>query len=208
MNYPLSEEERIIQKTARDFATKDLAPVAEAANKEGTFPDEVYTKLGELGFMGITVPEEYGGVGLNNFSLVLVLEEISRVCASTAVTMSVHNSLTNWAIKTYGSEDLKKRYLPRLATAEILGAYALTEPSAGSDVSSVRMSAVKKGNEYILNGTKIFISTGNKAGAVIVFARTNPDDRKHGLSAFVVEPDFPGFSVGKIEKKMGLKAST
>ena len=208
MNYPLSEEERIIQKTARDFATKDLAPVAEAANKEGTFPDEVYTKLGELGFMGITVPEEYGGVGLNNFSLVLVLEEISRVCASTAVTMSVHNSLTNWAIKTYGSEDLKKRYLPRLATAEILGAYALTEPSAGSDVSSVRMSAVKKGNEYILNGTKIFISTGNKAGAVIVFARTTPDDRKHGLSAFVVEPDFPGFSVGKIEKKMGLKAST
>jgi len=208
MRYPLSEEERIMQKTARDFATKELAPIAEKANKEGLFPDDLYRKLGELGFMGITVPEEYGGVGLGNFSLALVLEEISRVCASTAVTMSVHNSLTNWAIMKYGSEELKKRYLPRLVTGEILGAYALTEPAAGSDVSAMRLSAVRKGEEYILNGTKIFISTGDKAGAIIVFARTDPEDRKHGISAFVVEPDFPGFSVGKKEKKMGLKAST
>jgi len=208
MKYWLTEEERIMQKTARDFAQKELAPVAEQANKEGTWPGEIYSKLGELGFLGITLPEEYGGVGLGNFCLVLVLEEISRVCASTAVTMSVHNSLTNWAILKYGSEQLKKKYLPRLATGEILGAYAVTEPSAGSDVSAMRLSAVKKGDEYILNGTKIFISTGDKAGAIIVFARTDPEDKKHGLSAFVVEPDFPGFSVGKHEQKMGLKAST
>jgi len=208
MKYWLTEEERIMQKTARDFAQKELAPVAEQANKEGTWPGEIYSKLGELGFLGITLPEEYGGVGLGNFCLVLVLEEISRVCASTAVTMSVHNSLTNWAILKYGSEELKKKYLPRLATGEILGAYAVTEPSAGSDVSAMRLSAVRKGDEYILNGTKIFISTGDKAGAIIVFARTDPEDKKHGLSAFVVEPDFPGFSVGKHEQKMGLKAST
>jgi alkylation response protein AidB-like acyl-CoA dehydrogenase len=204
----LSEEEKMIQKTARDFANKDLEKVAEESNKKGIFQDEIYHKLGELGFMGITVPEEYGGVNMGSFCLVLALEEISRVCASTAVTLSVHNSLTNWAILEYGSEKVRKRYLPRLATGEILGAYALTEPQAGSDVASVRLSAEKKGGEYILNGTKLFISTGDKAGAVIVFARTDPQDRKRGISAFVVEPSFPGFSVGKIEHKMGLKAST
>lgn len=198
----------MIQKTARDFARKELAPVAAETNESGRFPEEIYRTLGDLGFMGITLPEEYGGVHLGSFCLVLALEEIAAVCASTAVTMSVHNSLTNWAILTYGSDELHKRYLPRLASAEIIGAYAITESEAGSDVAAMRMSAVRKGEEYILNGAKIFISTGDKAGAIIVFARTDPKERTRGISAFVVEPGFKGFSIGKVEKKMGLKAST
>jgi butyryl-CoA dehydrogenase len=208
MRYPLTEEERMIRKTARDFARKELAPVAVEANETGRFPGEIFRSLGQLGFMGMTVPEEYGGVKLGNFCLILALEEIARVCASTAVAMSVHNSLTNWAILTYGSDELRKRYLPRLASAEMLGAYAITESEAGSDVAAMRMSAVRKGNEYILNGAKIFISTGDKAGAIIVFARTDAKERTRGISAFVVEPGFSGFSIGKTEKKMGLKAST
>ncbi len=208
MKLELDEQERMIQKTARDFARKELRPIVAENDEKGIFPEEIFTKLGELGFMGITVPEEYGGVGLGNFCLVLALEEINRVCPSTGVTMSVHNSLTNWAIFTYGSDALRKKYLPKLATGEIIGAYAVTEPEAGSDVAAIRMSAVKSDDEYVLNGTKIFITTGDRAGATIVFARTDPDDRKRGLSAFVVEPGFPGFSVGKVEHKMGLKAST
>ena len=208
MNYPLTEEERMIQKTARDFARKELAPVAIEANEKGMFPDEIIKKLGALGFMGITVPEEYGGVNFGSFCLALALEEVSAVCASTGVTMSVHNSLTNWAILTYGDETLRKRYLPLLASGEMLGAYAITESEAGSDVAAMRLSAVRTGSDYILNGTKIFISAGDKAGAIIVFGRTDPKDRTRGISAFVVEPSFKGFSIGKIEKKMGLKAST
>jgi butyryl-CoA dehydrogenase len=208
MRYPLSEEERMIQNTAREFANKDLSAIAAKINEQGIFPDEIYSKLGELGFMGMTVPEAYGGVGLSHFCLVLALEEISRVCASTAVAVSVHNSLVNWAILKYGSAELRERYLGPLSSAELIGAYALTEPEAGSDVAALRCSAEKRGNEYIMNGTKIFISTGDKAGVIVVFARTDQEDRKHGISAFIVEPGFPGFSIGKIENKMGLKAST
>jgi len=208
MQFDLTEEERMIQKTARDFARKELAPVAKENNEKGIFPAEIYAKLAGLGFLGMTMPEKYGGVDLGTFSLVLVLEEISRVCASTSVVLSVQNSLINWAILKYGSEELRDAYLPRLASGEILGAYALTEPAAGSDVAALQLSAVRTGDEYILNGTKIFISTGDKAGVVIVFGRTDPHERTHGISAFVVEPDFPGFSVGKVEDKMGLKAST
>ena len=208
MQFDLTEEERMIQKTARDFARKELAPVAKENNEKGIFPAEIYAKLAGLGFLGMTMPEKYGGVDLGTFSLVLVLEEISRVCASTSVVLSVQNSLINWAILKYGSEELRDAYLPRLASGEILGAYALTEPAAGSDVAALQLSAVRTGDEYILNGTKIFISTGDKAGVVIVFGRTDPHERTHGISAFIVEPDFPGFSVGKVEDKMGLKAST
>jgi alkylation response protein AidB-like acyl-CoA dehydrogenase len=208
MKFGLDEQERMIQKTARDFARKELGPIVAKNDEAGRFPEEIFSKLGELGFMGITVPEEYGGVDLGNFCLVLALEEINRICPSTGVTMSVHNSLTNWAILSYGSESLRKKYLPKLAAGEIIGAYAVTEPEAGSDVAAIRTSAVKNGDEYVLNGTKIFITTGDKAGAIIVFARTDPENRKRGISAFVVEPDYPGFSVGKVEHKMGLKAST
>jgi len=198
----------MIQQTAREFARKELAPVAIEANEKGVFPDEIFKQLGALGFMGMMLPEEYGGVHLGSFCLALALEEVSAVCASTGVTMSVHNSLTNMTILKYGSETLRKRYLPRLASGEILGAYAITESEAGSDVAAMRLSASRKGSDYILNGTKIFISTGDRAGAIIVFGRTDPKDRTRGISAFVVEPSFDGFSIGKTEKKMGLKAST
>ena len=208
MRYPLTEEERMIQNTSLEFARKDLAAVAVENNEKGIYPEEIFKKLGELGFMGMTVPEEYGGVGMSNLCLVLALEEISRVCASTAVAMSVHNSLVNWAILKYGSDYLKSRYLPGLASAEMIGAYALTEPAAGSDVNALRLTAERKGDEYILNGTKIFISTGNKAQVIVVFGRTDPEDRTRGISAFLVEPDHPGFSIGKVEHKMGLRAST
>jgi alkylation response protein AidB-like acyl-CoA dehydrogenase len=208
MRYPLTEEERMIQSTSREFARKDLAAVAVENNEQGIFPEAIFKKLGELGFLGITVPEEYGGVGMSNLCLVLALEEISRVCASTAVVMSVQNSLVNWAILKYGSDYLKNRYLPGLATAELISAYALTEPAAGSDVGALQLTAERKGDEYILNGTKIFISTGDRAHVIAVFGRTAPDDRTRGISAFLVEPDYPGFSVGKVEHKMGLNAST
>ncbi len=208
MNFNLTEEERMIRQTAIDFSRKDLAAVAEKANRDGQFQDGIYKKLGELGFLGLTVPEAYGGVGFGNFCLAMAIEEISRVCASTAVAVSVHNSLVNYIVLNSGSEKMRERYLPRLASGEILGAYAVTESEAGSDVSAIRMSAVRKGDEYLLNGSKIFISTGDKAGAVIVIARTDQSNRTGGLSAFLVEPDFSGFSIGKVEHKMGLKAST
>ena len=198
----------MLQKTARDYARKALAPIAAEANEKGIFPESVFKALGELGFMGITMPEDYGGVNLGNFCLVLALEEISAVCASTGVTLSVHNSLTNWCVLKYGSEELRKRLLPQLVSGHMLGAYAITEADAGSDVSAMRLSASRKGNEYILNGSKLFISTGDKAGAIIVFGRTDPGSRTKGISAFVVEPSFEGFSIGKHEKKMGLRAST
>ncbi len=204
----LTEEERMIQKTARDFARKDIAAVVEESNRDGVFQEEIYRKLSELGFMGMMMPEEYGGAGFGNLCLVLALEEISRVCPSTAIAVSVHNSLANYIIFKWGSDDLKKKYLPRMTSGEAIGVYALTEPNAGSDVSAIRMSAVRDGDEYILNGSKIFISTGDKAGVIIVIARTDLKARTRGLTAFAVEPDFPGFSIGKVEHKMGMKAST
>jgi alkylation response protein AidB-like acyl-CoA dehydrogenase len=154
------------------------------------------------------MPEKYGGFDMGNMSLVLSLEEISRVCPSTAIAVSVHNSLANYIINRWGSDSLKERYLPRMTSGEAIGVYALTEPNAGSDVTAISTSAVRDGGEYVLNGSKIFISTGDKAGVIVVIARTDKNERTKGLTAFVVEPGFPGFSVGKIEHKMGMKAST
>ncbi len=204
----LTEEERMIQKTARDFARKEIAAVVEESNRDGVFQDEIYRKLSELGFMGMMIPEEYGGVGFGNLCLVLAIEEISRVCPSTTIAISVHNSLANHIIYNWGNDSLKEKYLPRMTSGEALGVYALTEPNAGSDVAAIRMSAVKDGDEYVLNGSKIFISTGDKAGVILLVACTDPEKRTRHLTAFVVEPDFSGFSIGKVEHKMGMKAST
>ena len=208
MSIDLTEEERMIRKTARDFARKEIAEKVEESNREGIFREEIYRKLAELGFMGITMPEEYGGVGFSNLSLALALEEISRVCPSTAIAVSVHNSLANYIILRWGSDYLKEKYLPRMTSGEAIGAYALTEPNAGSDVAAIGMSAVRDGDDYVLNGSKIFISTGDRAGVIVTVARTNPTGRSRGLTAFVIEPGFPGFSVGRVEHKMGMKAST
>ncbi len=198
----------MIQETAREFANTEIAAVADANYASGTFPLEIIKKLGELGFMGMLVPEKYGGTALGNFCLVLALEEVNRVCASTGVTMSVHNSLTCGSLVKYGSEYLKEKYLPKLATGEFIGAYALSEPDSGSDAASLTASAVKDGNEYILNGTKSFITTGADADVFTVMLRTDPKERTRGITTFILEPGMKGFEIGKKEDKLGLRASS
>jgi butyryl-CoA dehydrogenase len=208
MQFDLSEEERMIQQTAREFADSQIAPMASENDAKGRFPREIIDQLAELGFMGMLVPEEYGGTNLGNFCLVLALEEINRVCASTGVTMSVHNSLATSPIVRFGSDYVKKKYLPKMATGELLGAYALSEAEAGSDAASLTAKAVRDGSEYVLNGTKSWITTGAEATLCVVMVRTNPSERAKGISAFIVEPDMKGYNVGKKEDKLGLRASS
>jgi butyryl-CoA dehydrogenase len=208
VQFNLTEEQQMIQQTAREFADNEIAPVAEQNNREGKFPKAIVDKLAGLGFLGMLIPEEYNGTGLGNFCLVLALEEVNRVCASTGVTMSVHNSLCTSPIVHWANDDLKKKYLPRLATGELLGAYALSEPDSGSDAASLTASAVKDGNDYILNGTKNFITTGAEADTFIVFARTDASHKTRGITAFIVDADTKGFTVGRKEDKLGLRASS
>lgn len=199
----------MIQQTAREFADNEIAPVADELARAGKFPADIVRKLSELGFMGMLIPEEYGGTGLGNFCLVLALEEINRACASTGVTMSVHNSLCTGPVVNFGSEEIKKRYLPKLAKGEYIGAYALSEPDAGSDPSSLSCAAVKDGDGWVLNGTKNFITTGQEADVFVVMARTDTEVKKtRGISAFILEPAMKGFTVGKKEDKLGLRASS
>ena len=206
--FDLTEEERMIQQTARDFAEAEIAPVAAENDAKGRFPRDILKKLGDLGFMGMIVPEKYGGAALGNFCLVLALEEINRVCASTGVTMSVQNSLVCSPILKYGSDELKAKYLPKLATGEWLGAYALSEAEAGTDAGSIQARGVKDGEHYVFNGTKSWITTGADADVFIVMVKTDPSQRAKGISAFVVDRGTKGFSVGKKEDKLGLRASS
>lgn len=198
----------MIQQTAREFANSEIAPAASKNDHEGRFPREIVDGLAKLGFLGMLVPEEYGGSGLGNFCLVLALEEVNRACASTGVTMSVHNSLTSSPIIKFGSEETKKKYLPRLAKGELLGAYALSEAGSGSDAASLQAAAVKDGNEYVVTGTKSWITTGAEADVFVVMLRTDPNERSKGISAFVIDRDTPGFTIGKKEDKLGLRASS
>lgn len=207
MYFDLTDEERMIQETARDFANKEIAPVADKYNRECIFPKDIIQKLGQLGFMGINVPEEYGGANLGNFCVVLVLEEINRVCASTGVTVSVHHSLGNYPLTRYGTEAQKRKYLPKLASGEFIAAYALSEPDAGSDAASLIATAVKDGSEYVLNGVKSFITSADEAGLFVVMAKTDPSQHSKGISAFLIERDTPGLVIGKKEDKMGMRAS-
>lgn len=209
MLFKLTEEQGLIRETAYEFAQKTLAPLAGQIDKGESIPDGIIRKLGELGFWGVLIPEGYGGAGLDNLSLVIILEEISRVCASTGVTLAIHNSLVNSAIITYGTDRQKGKYLPRLASGEIIGAYALTEPGVGSDIATISTRAVKSDKEYILNGRKVFITSGPTAGVIIVFARTHPDTslRGKGISAFLVEPGFKGIRRGSKEEKMGVRGA-
>jgi len=206
--FDLSEEERLIQQTARDFADSEVAPMAAENDANGQFPRGLVEKLAKLGFMGMLIPEQYGGSNAGNFALVLALEEINRACASTGVTMSVHNSLASSPIVGFANEETKKKYLPKMAKGELLGAYALSEASAGSDAASLQARAVKDGNEYVLNGTKSWITSGAEADLFVVMLRTDPSERAKGISAFAVERDTNGFSVGKKENKLGLRASS
>ncbi len=207
MDFGLTEEMELLRKTARRFAEDELFPRAAALDATGEFPLAEFRKAADLGFASLLIPEEFGGTALGNLALSIILIELNRACASTGVTVSVHNSLVGGPIAKFGSRDVKQRYLPRLASGEILGAYALTEPNAGSDAASLRTRADRKGDSWILNGTKVFVTSGDHAGVIIVYARTGSTGRPADISAFLVEPTFNGFAIGRVEEKMGIRAS-
>jgi alkylation response protein AidB-like acyl-CoA dehydrogenase len=207
---PLTEEQREIVQLARTFACEELAPHAAAWDREARFDRTVAAKLGSLGFLGMLIPEEYDGLGLDTLTYLLALEEIAVADASTAVLMSVHNSLPTQMILRFGNEEQKERLLRPMARGEKIGAFALSEPDAGSDASSLRCQAVRDGDEWVLTGTKSWVTSGSEADVIVVIARSrplNPEHRSRGISAFLVTPDLPGFHVGKKEDKMGLRAS-
>jgi butyryl-CoA dehydrogenase len=206
MSFQLTEEQKMVRLMARDFAAKELEPVAAERDKKEIFPMDVIKKMGELGLLGMMVPDEYGGAGAGAVSYCLALQEIAYSCASTAVTMSVANLSTEPLLK-FGDDEQKARYLTRLAQGELLGCFALTEPAAGSDPGSLAMRADDEGDHYLLNGTKTFITHGQYADIVNLIARTGPEKGSKGLSAFIVEKDTPGFTIGTREDKLGLRAS-
>ncbi|HEY7164216.1 MAG TPA: acyl-CoA dehydrogenase [Candidatus Binatia bacterium] len=207
MDFDLTEEQQIARDTARAFAEKELKPVASRLDREGIYPNDEIKKLAAIGLMGVFVPDEFGGAGMDRTSYVLALEEISRVWASAGVIMSVNNSLVCGPILRFGTDGQKKRYLPRLSGGEWLGCYALTEASAGSDAGSIQTQARRSDSHYILNGSKMFITSGSRANLALVYAVTDPGAGKNGISAFLVECDTPGFVVDKIEDKLGLRSS-
>jgi alkylation response protein AidB-like acyl-CoA dehydrogenase len=207
MTFKLTEEQLMVQSMVRDLSREEFAPKAMERDKTKEFPADNLKKLGELGLMGMMVPPEYNGSGADTVSYVLALSEVAYACASTAVVMSVHNSIVCESILRHGTDDQKERYLKRLATGEILGAFSLTEPNAGSDPARQSTKAVRDGDSYILNGTKRFTTTGKNAGLVIVTAKTDEKMKHKGISAFLVEKDTPGLTVGPLEDKMGLCAS-
>lgn len=208
MDLTLSEEQKMLQQMARDFAQNELAPHAAEWDQKAEFPTEAIKKMAELGLMGITAPTELGGAGMDALSYVLALEEIAVACASTAVTMSVNNSLYIDCILRVANDEQKKKYIPEFAQGQKLGAYALTEPNAGSDAAAVRTTAVKKGDKYILNGTKAFITNVPQADACVIYATTDREKKHKGMCAFIVEKDFPGYKPGKKEDKLGIRASS
>ena len=206
----LTEEQREIQRLASDFARTEIAPHADAWDRDAIFDKSLVTKLGELGFLGMLIPEEYDGLGVDTLTYLLALEEIAAVDASAAVLMSVHNSLPTQMILRWGTEEQKQRYLRPMARGEMLGAFALSEPDAGSDAAALRAQATRDGDDWILEGTKSWVTSGSHADVILAMARTDaPADRKgaRGIGTFIVTPDMPGFSVGKKEDKMGLRSS-
>lgn len=207
MAYHLTEEQRMIQAMVRGFARDILLPTAAERDITKEFPAENIKQMGELGLLGMNVPPEYNGAGVDSVSYSVALQEVAYACAATAVIMSVHNSVACGPIYLFGSDYLKEQYLKQLAAGKKLGCFALTEPNAGSDPAGQRSTAVKDGESYIINGTKMFITSGKHADVVVVTAYTDREKRHRGISAFVVEKGTPGFSVGKEENKMGLRAS-
>jgi len=207
MNIELTEEQIAVRDAARDFAQNVLKPgVIERDNKQ-EFPAEQVKQLGELGFMGMMVDPKYGGGGMDTISYVLAMEEISKIDASTSVCMSVNNSLVCWGIEKFGTEDQKQKYLVPLASGQKIGAFCLSEPEAGSDATSQRTTAIDKGDHYLLNGTKNWITNGNSASYYIVIAQTDADKGHRGINAFIVEKEWEGFTVGAKEDKLGIRGS-
>lgn len=208
MDFKLTEEQKMLQEMVRDFAQKELAPNAAKWDQNSEFPAEAIAKMAKLGLMGIMAPVSLGGAGMDTISYVLVMEEIAAACASTAVTLSVNNSLYIDCILRVATDEQKKKYIPEFAQGKKLGAYALTEPNAGSDAADIRTMAVKKNDKYILNGTKAFITNGPHADALVAYATLDRAKKHKGICAFIIEKDFPGFKVGKKEDKLGIRASS
>ena len=207
MDFELAEEQQMVRETTRAFVEREVKPVASRLDREAIYPSELVKRLSELGLMGILVPQEFGGSGMDLLSCVVAMEEISKAWASLAVAMSVQNSLVCAPIARFGSAAQKKRYLPSLARGEWLGCYALTEPGSGSDAGSIQTRAKRVDDNFVLNGNKIFTTNGNRADLAIVYAVTDPAKGKKGISAFIVEKNSPGFVVGKLEDKLGLRSS-
>ncbi len=207
MDFSLTEEQRMLRDTVREFADREMAPVVPGLERRGEYPVDIIARLADLGILGMSIPEEHGGTGFDTVSISLVMEEIARVCASTGVTLSVHNSAAAAPIVRFGNDAQKDRYLPAMARGEIIGGFALTEPGCGSDAAAVTTRAVKTGDGYVINGAKSWITNVRIGGVFVLMAVTDPDAGPKGISAFLVEPSMPGFSFGKDEEKMGLRSS-
>ena len=207
MDFELSEDHIMMRDSAREFAEKRLKDIAEKLDAEATMPDELLAETGELGYFGLLAPDQYGGLEVDTLSYGLVIEEISRKCAGLAITASVHNSLATQAIDIYGTDEQKEKYLPKLASGEIIGSYSLSEPNSGTDAGSLKTTAVLDGDHYILNGTKSWVTSAKWAKIFLVFVLTNPEAGSKGISCLLIEPGTEGMSLGAPEKKMGLKCS-
>ena len=206
MDLRFTDEQEMMRKMVRDFARTEITPFIEKM-EQGQFPREILSKMAELGLMGIPIPEQYGGAGMDFISYIIAINELSKVSATVGVILSVHTSVGTNPIVYFGTEEQKQKYVPKLAAGEYLGAFCLTEPQAGSDAAGIKTRAVKDGEDYVINGSKIFITNGGEADVYIVFAVTDPSAGSKGITTFIVEKDTPGFIVGKDEKKMGLHGS-
>ena len=207
MDLGLTEEQLLLQRTVREFADSEVKPLAKELDETGHFPRETFRKAAELGLSGVAVPEQYGGAGMDNVAYSIVIEEISRVCASTGVILSAQNSLYCDPVLRFGTEEQKNKFLVPFARGEKIGCFALTEPQAGSNAAALRTKAVLKGDKYVINGTKAWITNGGAADAAIVYTNTHPEKGEKGITALIVEKGTPGFAVGKEEKKLGIHAT-
>jgi len=207
MDFKLSDEQQLMQDMFREFAVKDVKPIAAEIDENERFPEENISKMAEIGLFGIPVPEDLGGAGLGNLEYVLAIEELSKVCASTGVIVSAHTSLCLSPILEFGTQEQIEKYVPFLASGEKLGAFGLTEPGAGTDAAAQNTTAVDKGDHWLINGSKIFITNAGKAEIYIVFAMTDKTQGTKGISAFIIESDYEGFRIGSHEKKMGIRGS-
>ena len=207
MNFSLTEEHLMIRDAARDFARTELLPGVIERDEKQEFPDELVKKMGDLGFMGIMVDPKYGGSGMDTISYVLIMEELSKIDASASVIVSVNNSLVCYGLEKYGTEAQKQKYLTKLATGEMVGAFCLSEPEAGSDATSQRTTAIKDGDDYIINGTKNWITNGGRSDVYLVIAQTDREKGHRGINCFIVEKGTPGFDIGPKEDKLGIRGS-
>ena len=208
MNFELTKEQQLVQQMVREFAVNEVKPIAAEIDETEQFPMENVKKMGKLGMMGIPFPKEVGGAGGDVLSYIIAVEELSKVCGTTGVILSAHTSLCASVINEHGNAEQKAKYLPDLCSGKKIGAFGLTEPNAGTDAAGQQTTAVLDGDHYVLNGSKIFITNGGVAETFIIFAMTDKSQGTRGISAFIVEKDFPGFSIGNVENKLGIRASS